>query len=96
MKNYCRAGYACRRNYIKGDKKMKCPYCGSERIETGIAWGKTAESGYIGLKSRVGVFGNVSQVYSDLCLDCGTIVRSYIKESTDQKWVKSAGPFGSK
>ncbi len=68
---------------------MKCPYCGSERIETGIAWGKYPESGNVGLKSRVGVFGEVTEVYSDLCLDCGTIVRTYIKDKTDKKWVKS-------
>lgn len=73
---------------------MKCPYCGSERIETGIAWGKQAESGKIGLKARVGIFGEVIEVYSDLCLDCGSIVRSYIKDKTDKNWDKSAGPFG--
>lgn len=29
---------------------MKCPYCGSERVEQGIAWGKSAEAGHVGLK----------------------------------------------
>ena len=52
---------------------MKCPCCGSERIEEGIAWGQTAEVGNIGLRYITGkvikVIG-VSEVYSDLCLDC--------------------------
>ena len=33
---------------------MKCPFCGSERIEQGIAWGKTAETGNIGLEYTKG------------------------------------------
>ena len=66
---------------------MICPYCGSERIETEIAWGKSAETGNVGLKYKMmlGIVG-VAQVYSDLCLDCNSIVRSYIKEDTDKNW----------
>lgn len=78
---------------------MKCPLCGSERIEEGIAWGKTAETGNIGLKyQKKGFFGviGVAQVYSDLCLDCKTIVRSYIKEDTDKAWNHEPGTAGSK
>lgn len=79
---------------------MKCPYCGSERIEESIAWGKSAESGNVGLKfitdtSFLGVVG-VAQVYSDLCLDCKSLLRSYIKEDTDKKWHHKAGSIGAK
>lgn len=74
---------------------MKCPYCGNERIETGIAWGKSAEAGNVGLKYSRGFLVGVTQVYSDLCLDCGTIVRSYIKDTTDRKWSKKPGSLGS-
>ena len=28
---------------------MKCPYCGSEKIEIGVAWGKSSEMGNVGL-----------------------------------------------
>lgn len=77
---------------------MKCPYCGSERIEEGIAWGKSSETGNVGLKYNTGkgllsIVG-VIQVYSDLCLDCGTIARSYIKEDTDKSWNHDPGAFG--
>ena len=77
---------------------MKCPFCGSENIETDVAWGKTAEVGNIGLKYKSSFMGAkaVAQVYSDLCLDCGTIVRSYIKEDTDKKWNHTPGSIGTK
>nr|WP_207712546.1 hypothetical protein [Clostridioides difficile] len=29
-----------------------------------------------------------STIYSDLCLDCGEIVRTYIKDNTDRNWCK--------
>ena len=78
---------------------MKCPYCSSGRIERGIAWGKSAESGNLGLKyTSGGLFGltGVVQVYSDLCLDCGSVLRTYIKEDTDKNWSHSPGSLGSK
>ena len=75
---------------------MKCPYCGSERIEIGVAWGKSAETGNVGLKYSKGILTGVAQVYSDLCLDCGTLVRAYIKDRTDRKWSSKPGSLGSK
>lgn len=74
---------------------MKCPYCGSERIEFGVAWGKSAESGNVGLK-YTNVFTGVVQVYSDLCLNCGSILRTYIKEDTNKNWSKRPGSLGSR
>ena len=72
---------------------MKCPYCGSERIEIGVAWGKTSQTGNVGLKNHTGMLGmvGVAEVYSDLCLDCKSIVRSYIKDDTDKDWIKKTG-----
>ncbi len=79
---------------------MKCPYCDSKRIEVGIAWGKSAEGGNVGLKynSGAGLFSitGVVQAYSDLCLDCKTVLRTYIKEDTDKNWSHSPGSLGSK
>lgn len=78
---------------------MKCPFCGSERIAKEIAWGKTAETGNVGLKYEtwgfLGVVG-VVQVYSDLCLDCRTIVCSYIKEDAEKEWIHKPGSFGTR
>ena len=74
---------------------MRCPCCGSERIEVGIAWGKSADMGNIGLKYKEGFFVGVSQVYSDLCLDCRTILRSYIRDNPNREWDHNPGSLGT-
>ena len=68
---------------------MKCPYCGSERIEREIAWGRSAETGSTGLKYKTDFYqtDGIAQIYSDLCLDCGTVIRSYIIGDTDKDWI---------
>ena len=70
---------------------MKCPKCGSERIETGITWGYAMSTGTsIGLKYKDTQWGSrKANVFSDLCLDCGTIVSTYIKDTTDKEWIKN-------
>ncbi|MBR0156152.1 MAG: hypothetical protein IJM20_01350 [Clostridia bacterium] len=71
---------------------MKCPYCGSEHIEEHISWGKTIDTGCVGLRyTRGTLWTGIAQVYSDLCLDCGAIVRSYIQEDTKKEWSHDAG-----
>ncbi len=66
---------------------MKCPHCGSERIELGVVWGKTAAvPGNVGLLYKAGLFTGTAQVYSDLCLSCGTILRTFIEEDADREW----------
>ena len=82
---------------VEGNR-MNCPYCGSDNIETGVAWGKSNETGNVGLKYKTGFLGavGVAQVYSDLCLACGSIIRSFIKEDTANEWIHKPGNFGSK
>ena len=79
---------------------MNCPYCGSGRIERGISWGKSAETGNVGLKYNTGSgffsLSGVVQVYSDLCLDCRTVLRTYIKEDTNKNWSHEPGSLGSR
>ena len=74
---------------------MKCPYCGSERIEICIAWGKSADMGNIGLKYNEAYFIGVVQVYSDLCLDCKNILRTYVRDNTNRNWDHNPGSFGT-
>lgn len=74
---------------------MKCPYCGSERIVTGIAWGRTANVGNVGLKYTEGFFEGVAPVYSDLCLDCKSILRTYVKDDTNKNWTGGPGTYGT-
>ena len=66
---------------------MFCPYCGSQRIETGIMMsdGGTNE---VGLEHLKGIFVGTEDIYSDLCLDCGTIVRMYVKNPQSRNWFK--------
>lgn len=66
---------------------MNCPYCGGNNIEEGIVWSMTAQSGNVGLAYKMGFIIGTESVYSDLCLDCGTIVRSYVREP-NKKWYK--------
>lgn len=80
----------------QGGMLMKCLNCGSERIEVGVAWGKSMDSGNVGPTYRAGLLTGVIQAYSDLCLDCGSLFHTYIKESTDKKWRKKPGVLGSK
>lgn len=68
---------------------MKCPCCGSNRIEKGITWGQTAEIGNIGLRyvtAKVIKVVGIAEACSDLCLNCGTIVRTYIKDDKERQW----------
>lgn len=74
---------------------MRCPCCGSERIEVGIAWGKSADTGNVGLKYKAGFMVGVVQVYSDLCLDCKTVLRMYVKDDTDKNWNHNPGSLGT-
>jgi len=80
----------------QGGMTMKCLYCGSERIEVGVAWGKSSDSGNVGPSYRAGLLTGVIQAYSDLCLDCGSLFHTYIKEGTDKKWRKKPGVLISK
>ncbi|HBF2562754.1 TPA: hypothetical protein KN211_001210 [Clostridioides difficile] len=41
-----------------------------------------------GLEYNTRFSTKVSKTYSDLCLDCGEIVRTYIKGETDRNWCK--------
>lgn len=79
---------------------MKCPFCGSENIEAGVAWGKSVDTGNVGLKYNSGKgflsATGVAEVYSDLCLDCKSIIRTYIKEDTDKNWSHQPGALGTK
>lgn len=75
---------------------MNCPHCGGSRFESGISIGQSAETGNIGLKYNAGILVGVTQMYCDLCLDCGEILRFYIKDKADRNWNKKPGSLFSK
>jgi hypothetical protein len=52
--------------------------------------------GNIGPEYSKGIFRGTAQMYCDLCLDCGGILRFYIKDLTDRTWSKKPGSIGTK
>ena len=64
----------------------KCPHCGGTNITRGIRVSQTAEAGNIGLsyKTKFLIVGT-EQLYADVCNNCGTVVRFFVKE-TDRQW----------
>lgn len=75
---------------------MKCPYCNSEKIEEGIVvFDSKTPSMEIGLMYRENQFKyNTLPLYVDLCTDCGSIVRMYVKGNVkDKKWEKEIWRF---
>ncbi len=76
--------------------EIKCNFCGSTHVEEGVSIGQDTETGNIGPNYMHGILINTLQMYADLCLDCGTLSRLYIKDLTPRTWHKKPGSFGSK
>lgn len=57
------------------NKIEKCPYCGKQEFIEGI------QSGYAAIAPANKVFTFKQQVlYHVICLNCGAVVKSYVKE----------------
>lgn len=67
---------------------MECKNCGSHNIEKSIRMGNSGDAQTFGLKYSKALFSAVVPVYCDLCLDCKEIVRMYLKDDTNRKWIK--------
>ena len=67
---------------------MTCPHCGGTNIEEGIRWAESRHAAKVGLLYKITIFAGVAEAYADLCRDCGTVTRIYIKEPTDLDWNK--------
>ncbi len=66
----------------------RCPYCGNNDIVTGLKYNLNAEVGPFGLSYRaLGPFSGTERLYADLCRDCGTVVRSYVRKPK-QNWIQ--------
>ncbi len=59
---------------------MECKNCGSKNIKTNIMWGLFAHPGAVGLHFGNNLTGTTIPLYSDLCLDCGEVSRTFINE----------------
>ncbi len=64
----------------------KCQYCGGTAFVHAVRLSQPAEAGDIGLQyKRAMIFINTETLYADLCTECGTIVRFFVKE-TNRQW----------
>ena len=75
----------------------KCLNCGGNNFEEGISIGLSNEPGNVGPVYKANfMVHSVTQLYCDLCLDCGEVGRFYIKDITNRNWIKKPGSFGTK
>jgi hypothetical protein len=63
----------------------KCIYCGSTNSHRNISIGLSAETGSVGLQFKVKIFIGVEPFYADLCKDCGSVSRLYVK-NVEKNW----------
>lgn len=54
-------------------KEEKCPYCGSKNFVN------ARQSGYTNIRADKTWTFKEQVLYHIICLDCGTVVRSYVK-----------------
>lgn len=62
-----------------------CPYCGSKNIKKELAVGTSIQNSSLGIKYKPFLTTYYEDIYVDLCIDCGSITRFYIK-NTDRPW----------
>ncbi|MGA2554842.1 MAG: hypothetical protein ABSG04_01025 [Verrucomicrobiota bacterium] len=69
------------------EKTSICPECGGADIAKSIGIAKMTEAGSIGLGYSTDYFVKASEpLVADLCRNCGTVVRLYVKK-VDKRWV---------
>lgn len=57
------------------EKTFTCPYCGGKKFALGV------QNGYAEVYPADKFFSFKSRkLYHEICLDCGTVVRSYVKK----------------
>lgn len=65
----------------------QCMFCGSATIVRNVKVDQLAEAGPIGLAYHTRVLLDCTeQIYADVCDDCGSVVRMYVK-TTGRKWI---------
>jgi hypothetical protein len=74
---------------------MKCPFCNSEKIEVGVPvvdplWGTPIGPKY---RKKEGKILRTAPMYSDFCLDCGSVLKTYIDIPKDAHWIHGKSEF---
>jgi hypothetical protein len=66
----------------------RCPHCGGGSIAPNLRLTLTAETGSVGPSYKTGfLVRGTEPLFADLCQNCGTVVRLYVKTPT-HNWVR--------
>ena len=60
---------------------MKCKNCGSENVQEGITFRNSENESKIGFPYETKHTMGIAAVYADVCLDCGEVLRIYVKDT---------------
>jgi hypothetical protein len=64
-----------------------CPECKSTDIAAGIGFSMSTNNGRVGLSCKpLGVFPETASLFADVCRQCGTVVRFFVRD-VDKAWV---------
>lgn len=59
------------------EKTTTCPYCGCKKTAIGVM------SGYANIRPNKTFTLKAQPLYHEICLDCGTVLRSFVKRPKD-------------
>ena len=72
---------------MEGKNSASCPSCGSSDIVRNVMMSQSVEVGSTGLEYKAGMLLRKTEpLLSDLCKQCGTVVRLHVKHP-DRKWI---------
>jgi hypothetical protein len=67
-----------------------CPECKSTDIATGIGFRMPSDTNKVGLSCKhLGVFTETAPLFADVCRQCGTVVRFFVR-GVDKAWVDNS------
>ncbi len=68
----------------------RCQHCGGSDLIGGLEVNQSVEVGSTGLRYKTAkIFVTVEPLKAELCRNCGTVVRFYVKE-TNRNWIQKA------
>lgn len=76
-----------RHHRMADEREAPCSHCGSDRIVRGVRLGQEAEAGSVGLSYQsVLILTGTEPLVADLCDECGTVARLYVRKVGKRWW----------
>ena len=67
-----------------------CPECKSTDIAAGIGFSMTTDTSRVGLNCKaLGVFVGTAPLFADVCRQCGTVARFFVRD-VEKAWVDNS------